>query len=274
MTTSTIQKPMITKFDGPWRFLSNFWEEPLHIQGMTFKTAEHAFQAAKCADTSDMLRIMKCQTPGEAKRMGRQVKLRLDWEEVKIEIMLEIVRAKFQNQKLAQMLLHTESAELIEGNTWGDTFWGVCNGQGKNWLGSILMVVRSELFDETSIFVFGSNHAGRHGKGAAKTALDKKGAIYGQGEGLQGRSYGIPTKDEKLHVLPLSDIEEHVNNFIEFALQNLDPLVRFQVTAIGTGLSRYSHSDIAPLFEEAPDNCYFDNRWKHWLPNKKFWGLD
>jgi len=116
--------------------------------------------------------------------------------------------------------------------------------------------------DET-IFVFGSNLAGRHGKGAALHAKKYFGALAGQGIGLQGRSYAIPTKDHKIKTLPLEIIEEHVDTFLAFARDH--PEFRFQVTAIGTGLAGYRHEDIAPMFEDAPDNCELPAEWAEFL---------
>ncbi len=109
------------------------------------------------------------------------------------------------------------------------------------------------------IFVFGSNLAGRHGKGAARLAHKKFNARYGQGVGLQGQAYAIPTKDENLEVLPIETIKEHVDTFIEFAKSN--PNYSFLVTPIGTGLAGYSPFDIAPLFKEATtiDNIVLPN---------------
>jgi hypothetical protein len=103
------------------------------------------------------------------------------------------------------------------------------------------------------IFVFGSNLAGRHGKGAALEALRNWGAIAGQGVGFQGRSYAIPTKSYNLGVLPLCAIQEHVNSFLEFARQH--PWMTFRVTAIGCGLAGYRPIQIAPMFDNAPSNC-------------------
>lgn len=102
------------------------------------------------------------------------------------------------------------------------------------------------------IFVFGSNLAGRHGKGAALTAVKKYGANYGQGEGLQGRSYGIPTKDRNLKSLPLETIKIHVDTFVSFA--NDHPLLTFEVTKIGCGLAGYSPDQIGPMFKNCPEN--------------------
>ena len=102
------------------------------------------------------------------------------------------------------------------------------------------------------IFVFGSNLAGRHGKGAALWARQHRGAIYGQGEGLQGESYAIPTKDGRLNTLPLPAIRWHVIAFLRFARNN--PEMQFQLTPIGCGYAGYTPADIAPLFEGAPSN--------------------
>jgi hypothetical protein len=104
----------------------------------------------------------------------------------------------------------------------------------------------------TEIFVFGSNLAGRHGKGAALHARQHHGAIYGQGEGPQGNSYGIPTKDEKLRTLPLEAIARYVARFIAYAKSHPEKV--FKLTAIGCGLAGYRPSDIAPMFQDAPEN--------------------
>lgn len=98
------------------------------------------------------------------------------------------------------------------------------------------------------VFVFGSNRAGRHRLGAARDAV-QFGARYGQGEGLMGQTYGIPTKDENIQTLPLSEIQIHVRRFIDFANQH--PELEFLVSPIGTGLAGYTHLQIAPLFREA-----------------------
>lgn len=110
-----------------------------------------------------------------------------------------------------------------------------------------------------SIFVFGSNLAGRHGAGAALFARKHRGAKYGQGIGRQGQSYAIPTKDGDLGTLPLEEIAKHVADFITYARAN--PKFEFEVTAIGTGLAGYSHTEIAPMFAGAPDNCKLPPEW-------------
>lgn len=109
------------------------------------------------------------------------------------------------------------------------------------------------------IFVFGSNLAGRHGAGAARFAMLYKGAIYGQGIGLQGQSYGIPTKDRNIKTLPLSEIEKHVRDFIAFAKDW--PEFTFYVTPIGCGLAGYKREQIRPFFADMPANCRFAETW-------------
>lgn len=110
--------------------------------------------------------------------------------------------------------------------------------------------------DDTRIFVFGSNLAGRHGRGAALEAVQKWGAVYGQGIGLQGQSYAIPTKDFRLKPLPLIDIGIYVVAFLAFA--RVHPEVRFRVTRIGCGLAGYTEAEIKPFFKTAPPNCDFE----------------
>ena len=110
------------------------------------------------------------------------------------------------------------------------------------------------------IFVFGSNLRGAHGKGAALHARKEHGAIYGQSVGLQGNSYAIPTKDANIRTLPLDVINRHVETFLRFA--DAHPEMRFNVTAIGTGLAGYSHEEIAPMFQGAPENCVMPDEWR------------
>lgn len=140
---------MITSFQGEYRFLSNFYPCEVGYEGMRFPTVEHAYQAAKTLDPIQRLAISKCATPGQAKRMGRTVIMRTDWNRVKNQIMLGLVRQKFANKELQELLLSTYPDTLIEGNTWGDRYWGavLTNGQwqGRNELGRILMNVRSEI---------------------------------------------------------------------------------------------------------------------------------
>lgn len=119
------------------------------------------------------------------------------------------------------------------------------------------------------IFTFGSNQSGKHGKGAAKQALGW-GAIWGQAEGLQGKTYGIPTKDKSVRrVLSIVEIKPYVDRFIEFAVQHPDLV--FLVTEVGCGLSKMKPKDIAPLFEKAIDveNIHLPKRFWHKLTKTK-----
>lgn len=160
---------MITSFTGEHGFLSNFSIHPVELpwlEGIVFPTAEHAFQACKGGTMADIMRIMSCATPGEAKRAGKALQLRPDWEEIKRRIMIEVLLAKFcDDSELAKKLAATAGQELVEGNTWGDIYWGAVAMEkgtippempvwapvypevrwlgGQNWLGRCLMMVRT-----------------------------------------------------------------------------------------------------------------------------------
>jgi len=140
----------IETFQGEHRFLSNFYPAVVHMYGFDYPTVEHAFQAAKATNHNDRMRIRNETTPGRAKRAGRTVELRPDWEEFKLSAMLRLIQRKFDpaaHPDLTRKLIATGDALLIEGNHWGDTFWGVDlkTNQGENTLGLILMQVRREL---------------------------------------------------------------------------------------------------------------------------------
>lgn len=139
---------IIDCFTGKYRFLSNFFplRHVLVIDEIEFKTVEHAYQASKTTDQVHRKIISLCGDPRDAKKFGKSVRLRDDWEEKKLEIMEDLVRQKFQNDlELQDLLFNTGDAELIEGNWWGDVFWGVSNGIGENHLGKILMKIRREI---------------------------------------------------------------------------------------------------------------------------------
>lgn len=110
------------------------------------------------------------------------------------------------------------------------------------------------------IFVFGSNLAGRHGKGAALEALQKYGAIKGKGKGRMGNAYGIPTKDKKLRVMSLTRIQYYVSQFKVYAARH--PKLRFLVTPVGCGLAGYTPKDIAPMFLNSPPNVKLPKEFK------------
>lgn len=140
---------IIDKFILKYHFLSNFY--PCHVtyQGITYPSSEHAYQAMKSTDNVVRRQIASLVHSGAAKKMGKQIDLRSDWEDVKDQLMYDIVKAKFeQNEHLKEELLATNDATLIEGNTWHDTYWGICNGVGQNKLGKTLMKVREELKNE------------------------------------------------------------------------------------------------------------------------------
>ena len=141
---------MIDSFQGEHRFLSNFWLSPVEFEGLIYPSVEHAYQAAKTFNPEDRKRIAAMSSPGQAKKAGKSLKLRVDWEQEKVGIMEYLVHAKFSTHNdLYEKLLATGTQELVEGNTWGDTIWGVCNGVGQNLLGKILMKVRKEFADKT-----------------------------------------------------------------------------------------------------------------------------
>lgn len=137
----------ITSFQGDARFLSNFWPCKIHFAGRVFPSVEHAYVACKSEDPKFHLLVCNTTRPGDAKRLGRKVVLRPNWELVKVPFMRGFIWQKFSSlhPNLVERLLATGDALLIEGNTWGDTFWGVCNGVGQNHLGKLLMERRKEL---------------------------------------------------------------------------------------------------------------------------------
>lgn len=142
---------MINKFDGKYAFLSNFAESKISFEGITYPTVEHAFQAAKTLDEEERLYISSLATPGAAKKAGRKVCLRPDWEQVKYSVMEECVRKKFSIPELRDKLIATGDEELVEGTYWHDNIWGNCYCpkcsaiEGQNNLGKILMKVRKEI---------------------------------------------------------------------------------------------------------------------------------
>lgn len=141
---------VIDCFDGEFWFLSNFAESPfVGGDGITYPTNEHFFQAMKTNSMEERKAIAAAKTPGEAKRMGRKVELRSNWEENKLDVMRDGLKRKFDTHKdLRELLLATGDAELIEGTTWHDNTWGNCscekckNIPGKNYLGKCLMELR------------------------------------------------------------------------------------------------------------------------------------
>lgn len=137
----------ILEFRGSFDFLSNFYVCKVTWMGIEWPSSENAYQAAKCHAPEEWHRFVDL-TPGQAKKLGQRIKMREDWDQVKYDIMLDIVREKFmQNIDLMEKLLATGNAPLQEGNWWGDRYWGVSpagSGNGKNNLGKILESIRKE----------------------------------------------------------------------------------------------------------------------------------
>ena len=141
-------RPIIRQFDGTkYSFLSNFYKTHIYYNGMEYENSEAAFQGQKPTDISEREQFQK-MGPSESKAAGRKCHLRNDWETIKDQIMYEVITAKFeQNTKLKDLLLSTGNAELVEGTTWNDRYWGIDlnSGQGSNHLGQILEKVREDL---------------------------------------------------------------------------------------------------------------------------------
>jgi ribA/ribD-fused uncharacterized protein len=166
---------VISEFRGQYRFLSNFWEQPVFYQhpyrqgAIWWPTAEHAFQASKTQLPTQVQWVLDADSPGQAKRLGRKLTLRDDWEQVKKRVMFSVLTAKFvppgymQDDTLARQLVATAPHVLVEGNTWEDRYWGACTAAwppdrlpkwtpdigrelwGHNYLGRLLMAVRDIL---------------------------------------------------------------------------------------------------------------------------------
>lgn len=165
----------IRSFSGEYRFLSNFdrqtfelipvWDVPLvatgHLHGAVATSGEHAFQAAKTFDVDEASWVLAAATPKEAKRRGQRVKLRPDWEQIKVVAMIEVLGSRFFDVDRRSRLLATGGEDLIEGNTWHDVSWGVCTcpkhrGVGDNYLGRSLMWVREAIGNGASVSADGA----------------------------------------------------------------------------------------------------------------------
>jgi hypothetical protein len=134
--------------------MSNFYPTSIEYLGHLFPTSEHAYDAAKVLDISQREYIASLPTPGQAKRYGHRVDIRYDWDNVKVEIMLDILRYKFRKPYFCQLLIDTGDIPIVENNYWHDNFWGAClctrcSGDiGENQLGRLLMKVRDEAIVE------------------------------------------------------------------------------------------------------------------------------
>ncbi len=150
-----MNKKIILGFKGEHRFLSNFWEVKIYLEGETepYLSVENAYQASKTTDLK-LRELIKKYSPGEAKTLGKNMIIRHDWnDELRIKTMRELLLQKFDSRdaELVQKLLYTGDSKLIEENNWGDTFFGVCDGKGTNHLGKLLMDVRSALSSEKNV---------------------------------------------------------------------------------------------------------------------------
>lgn len=151
----------IDMFKDEFRFLSNFHPSPVRLTDDefpdTYPTVEHAYQAAKTLGRKMRKRIRDAETPGRAKQLGGTAVLRPAWDDIKLNVMRDLVWQKFtEDPDLRAKLLATGDAELVEGNTWGDTFWGVDldKGRGENHLGKILMETRQKIVDHHHAVLF------------------------------------------------------------------------------------------------------------------------
>lgn len=143
---------IIDRFDGDYAFLSNFYSSPIALPdwhpaaGEVAPTVEHAFQAAKTESRAQALLIVHASSPSAAKRLGRRVDIREGWDGGRVILMTSLLRVKFApDSDLCARLLATGKAELVEGNDWGDRYWGVSDGVGENHLGKLLMKLRTGL---------------------------------------------------------------------------------------------------------------------------------
>lgn len=134
----------ITSFKNT--FLSNFAPCQIEMDGYVYPSVEHAYMAAKTLNPSAREQFRSPRlTAAQAKRLGKTVQLRSDWEQVKLEVMYSLLLKKFAINGFAVLLKATGDAPLVEGNNWGDRYWGICNGSGQNHLGKLLMKIRATL---------------------------------------------------------------------------------------------------------------------------------
>lgn len=137
----------IEHFTGEYRWLSNFWPVNIKMGKISYPSVENAYQAAKEMQFENRAKYTTC-SPAEAKQFGKKANIDKRWDKFKLLIMEELISKKFENPELREKLLATGDSILIEGNNWGDGFWGVCNGVGENHLGRILMRTRDKIRKE------------------------------------------------------------------------------------------------------------------------------
>jgi ribA/ribD-fused uncharacterized protein len=135
----------IESFSGRYRFLSNFYPAQVVLDGAAYPSVEHAYQARKTDIQAVREVIRNAKTAGQAKALGRNVTLVPGWDAIRVPVMLQLLEQKFADKVLRAELLDTGDAQIVEGNTWNDHFWGVCKGRGENMLGKLLMAIRTEI---------------------------------------------------------------------------------------------------------------------------------
>lgn len=142
-----MKKGVIAGFRGNYRWLSNFERCDILYKGILYPSSETAYQAQKTMDIKARHIISRLDAR-ESKTIGKIINVRPDWDDIKLEIMEDICRIKFNLPQFKPKLVDTGEMEIIESNYWNDTFWGVCDGRGENHLGKIIMKIRKELFDK------------------------------------------------------------------------------------------------------------------------------
>lgn len=152
-SNTLLRANVIDRFNGNNKFLSNFQASTIFYEGKKYASVEHAYQAMKSVDPIEQEEIRNAVSAGQAKKLGKRVKIQDHWNDIKAGIMLELLRLKFQNPFLRHQLLLTGDAIIIEGNTWHDQFFGICKcdkcgNTGQNVLGKLLMQVRDEVLAE------------------------------------------------------------------------------------------------------------------------------
>ena len=134
----------ILEFSGEYRWLSNFYPCVVELDGVQYPSTENAYQAAKTLiirERKDFPNV----SAAHSKKMGKLVTKRKDWDSVKLSVMQDLLWQKFTQDRFKELLLKTGNTKIIEGNTWGDVYWGVCDGKGKNHLGVSIMKIRTAL---------------------------------------------------------------------------------------------------------------------------------
>lgn len=142
----------INSFTGQYRWLSNFFYVDIIYDGAEYPTVEHAYQAAKTLDPTEQEIIRKARTPAEARNLGRYVTIRKDWGRVRVSVMRELLQQKFAVPEFRERLMATGDVIIVQGNYWNDTFWGVCQGKGRNVLGKLIMEIRDSIRNDSILF--------------------------------------------------------------------------------------------------------------------------